>query len=148
MNATMKIICLFLLFFFGGSYANGQNLENAFKRIAAIKGFQKIDGSAEQYGYPKEIGIMKTVVYNNADPRDKVLDILSIIPSKLVIAEHIDDRGKIERWYMEDLKNGNSIMMYVFVGQGANDLVAQIFTGASRICYHNLAQKIAEDFKE
>ncbi len=147
MDTLSRKICFILLSVFMGLYANGQSLENAFEKISNIEGFEKADMSAEDYGYPKEIGVMRMTGHGNADPRDKMLAILSEVPSKLVLAEYIDERGKIDRWYMEDLENGDTVLMYVFVGKGGNDLVAQIFTGASRSDYHELAKKIKEGYK-
>lgn len=148
MNASMKIISLLLLsLLFWGNYVNGQNLQNAFDKIADIEGFERVDYTAEEYGYPKEIGSMKMVGYGNADPRDKVLVILSKIPSKLLVAEE-NIRGEMCRWYIEDLKNGSTVMMCIFVGTGSADTVAQLFTGSSRTYYHKFAKKIEEEFKK
>lgn len=144
---VIRLLLLSFLFWVGANYVNGQNLQNAFEKIADIKGFERIDYTAEEYGYPKEIGSMKMVGYGNADPRDKVLAILSKIPSKLLVVEE-NLRGEICRWYMEDLKNDNTVMMCIFVGTGSSDTVAQLFTGSSRTYYHKFAKKIEEEFKK
>ena len=124
---------------------DGHNLENAFDDIAKLKGFMLYDSSPEDYNYPKEIGTMRVTVHGNANPRKEFLSILSKIPSELIIAENID-RSDVDRWYMEDLKNGETMMMHIFVGTGSADTVAELFTGSSRSSYHKIAKRIAEEY--
>ena len=60
--------------------AKGQSLEQAFTEISCMEGFQMSDCSAEEYGYPKEIGRMRMTMRGNSDSRDEVLAVLSKIP--------------------------------------------------------------------
>lgn len=126
---------------------NGHNLENAFDDIAKLKGFVLCDSSPEDYNYPKEIGTMRMVAHANANPRKEFLSVLSKIPSELIVAENIN-RSDIDRWYMEDLKNGETMMMHIFVGTGGADTVAELFTGSSRSSYHKIANRIVEEYKQ
>lgn len=126
---------------------NGHNLENAFDDIAKLKGFVLCDSSPEDYNYPKEIGTMRMVTHANANPRKEFLSVLSKIPSELIVAENIN-RSDIDRWYMEDLKNGETMMMHIFVGTGGADTVAELFTGSSRSSYHKIANRIVEEYKQ
>ena len=125
--------------------AKGQSLEQAFTEISCMEGFQMSDCSAEEYGYPKEIGRMRMTMRGNSDSRDEVLAVLSKIPQGLLAAEFADERGKTDRWYIEDLDGGGTVMMHVFVGRGGNDIVAQMFSGSPGEYYHRLAEKIAGD---
>lgn len=126
---------------------DGHNLENAFDDIAKLKGFVLCDSSPEDYNYPKEIGTMRMVAHANANPRKEFLSVLSKIPSELIVAENIN-RSDIDRWYMEDLKNGETMMMHIFVGTGGADTVAELFTGSSRSSYHKIANRIVEEYKQ
>lgn len=158
-NCMLRTVGLVLLFALGTLCASGQTakngktnthepaptLEQVFQQVAAIKGFEEINCSAEEYGYPKEMGTMKMIAIGNADPREAVLARLSRLPSKLKIYEHINPRGKITRWYLEHSANGEASMMYVFVGLGGNDIVFQLFSGSSSRNYQEFAKKLIRE---
>lgn len=128
-------------------YGGTNKLEGAFKAIASLDGFEMMYPTTEECGYPDEMGNIKMAIHANSEHRDKVVAILSKIPSYMTVAEKIDERGKITRWYKEDLDNGETQMMFVFIGFGGNDLVVQLFSGSSRTYYQEISEEIKEAFK-
>lgn len=141
-----QVLFLVFMFFIGSQFCSAQQLKRVFKSISEIEGFQMALYSAEEYGYPKEMGEMKMSCYGNSDPCDKVLDLLSSVSNELMKVNYVDDRGKITRVFVEKEEiSGDAVLMQVFIGKGTNDLCVWIFTGATLNYYLYIAQQIYDD---
>ena len=148
-----KFIILSLFVFVTTSCVNAQmkkmcNLMNTFEEISQLDGFQLLNYTAEEYGYPKEMGKMKMACYKNSDPREKVLAILKKLPNGSLKINYVDDRGKISRYYLEKDNNGKAFLLQTFIGTGGNDLCVWLFSGATFEYYNKIIQQIENEFKE
>jgi len=123
-------------------------LNRAFENISQLDGFQLLSYTADEYGYPKEMGNMKMACYGNAEPRNKVLEILSTIPKNLLKIDHRDANDKVTRYYLEKGNNGIPFLMQTFIGHGGNDLCVWLFTGASYEYYQNFIQQVMKELNE
>lgn len=132
-NAQMNKICI---------------LMKIFKEISQLDGFQLLNYTAEEYGYPKEMGQMKMACYKNSDPREEVLAILEKLPNSSLKVNYIDDRGKITRYYLGKDNNGKACMLQTFIGTGGNDLCIWLFSGATYEYYNTIIQQIRIELKE
>lgn len=148
-----KYIILSLFVFVIASCANAQtnktcNLMKTFEEISQLDGFQLSNYTAEEYGYPKEMGKMKMACYKNSDPREKVLAILKKLPNSSLKVDHVDDRGKITRYYLEKDSNEKTFLLQAFIGKGGNDLCIWLFSGAKYEYYNTIIQQIEIELKE
>ena len=128
-----KFIILSLFVFVTTSCVNAQmkkmcNLMTTFEEISQLDGFQLMNYTAEEYGYPKEMGKMKMACYKNSDPREKVLAILKKLPNGSLKINYVDDRGKISQYYLEKDNNGKAFLLQTFIGTGGNDLCVWLFS--------------------
>lgn len=142
------VLCLCGIIFWSNEDCFAQKLNSTFEKISKLEGFQLLHYTAEEYGFPKEMGKMKMVCYGNADPRDKVLEILATIPQSLLKIDYWDDREKITRYYLEKDSNGNTFLMQTFIGQGGNDLCVWLFTGSSYEYYQKIIQQVRTELKD
>lgn len=124
------------------------NLVNTFEEISQLDGFQLLDYTAEEYGYPKEMGEMKMACYKNSDPREKVLTILKTLPESTLKVDYVDDRGKITRYYLEKNNNGKAFLLQAFIGKGGNDLCIWLFSGATYEYYQTTIQRVKTGLTE
>ena len=148
-----KFIILSLFVFVTTSCVNAQmktmcNLMTTFEEISQLDGFQLMNYTAEEYGYPKEMGKMKMACYKNSDPREKVLAILKKLPNGSLKINYVDDRGKISQYYLEKDNNGKAFLLQTFIGTGGNDLCVWLFSGATFEYYNKIIQQIKNEFKE
>ena len=149
MKSILKfILCLLSVIFLSNGVCLAQELDKAFKKISQLEGFQLLPYTAEEYGFPKELGDMKMVGYGNSEPRDKVLEILETIPQHLLKIDEWDERKKINRVYLEKGKKRKAYLMRVFIGQGGNDLAVWIFTGASYEYYQKIIQQVRDELSK
>ena len=148
-----KFIILSLFVFVTTSCVNAQmkkmcNLMTTFEEISQLDGFQLMNYTAEEYGYPKEMGKMKMACYKNSDPREKVLAILKKLPNGSLKINYVDDRGKISQYYLEKDNNGKAFLLQTFIGTGGNDSCVWLFSGATFEYYNKIIQQIKNEFKE
>lgn len=148
-----KYIILSLFVFVIASCVNAQtnkicNLIKTFEKISQLDGFQLLHYTAEEYGYPKEMGKMKMACYKNSDPREEVLAILKKFPNSSLKVNYIDDRGKMTRYYLEKDNNGKAFLLQTFIGTGGNDLCICLFSGATHEYYNTIIQQIKIELKE
>lgn len=117
--------------------SNTSHLEKAFVEISQLPNFQFLpeEDLVERYG--KEMGTIKCTIYGNADPRDAVLKILNNIPKDYLYKEEISEDNYISRFYIEPYKGSKAQMLMAFVGNGGNDLMVVLFSGASPEVYKN-----------
>lgn len=120
------------------------SLSRAFEKISKLPKFQVMSKSDLDGMFPENLGNVRCVVYANADPRQKVLEILKEIPKDLLYSVQHTENDKITRIYIEESPNGEAQMLYAFVGKGGNDLVVSLFCGASLSVY----QKEGDSLKE
>lgn len=123
---------------------NLSSLSRAFEEISKLPDFHAMSKSELDGVFPEKLGDVKCVVYGNADPRQKVLEILKEIPKELLYSVQHTENDKITRIYIEESPNGEAQMLYAFVGKGGNDLVVSLFSGASLSVY----QKEGDSLKE
>lgn len=123
---------------------NLSSLSRAFEKISKLPDFHAMSKAELDGVYPEKLGDVKCVVYGNADPRQKVLEILKEIPKELLYSVRHTENDKITRIYIEESPNGEAQMLYAFVGKGGNDLVVTLFSGASLSEY----QKEGDSLKE
>lgn len=83
----------------------------------------------EDYGFPQYLGKGKAAVYGNAEPKEDILRLLGLIPTKYLAYEAIDDKGRVTRYYMD---YGKKQVLYFFGGIGGNDLVVALFNGGDK----------------
>lgn len=119
-----------------------QSLEQAFATISKIPGFQPLTQEELKEMYPSQLGIAKCAIHGNANPRDKVLEILDNISKELLYAEYRTENDKITRCYIGYNSKGEAQLLYVFVGLGGNDLVVSLFTGAPISVYKEEADSM------
>ena len=120
------------------------SLTRAFEKISKLPKFQVMSKLDLDGMFPENLGNVRCVVYANADPRQKVLEILKEIPKDLLYSVQHTENDKITRIYIEESPNGEAQMLYAFVGKGGNDLVVSLFCGASLSVY----QKEGDSLKE
>ena len=120
------------------------SLSRAFEKISKLPKFQVMSKLDLDGMFPENLGNVRCVVYANADPRQKVLEILKEIPKDLLYSVQHTENDKITRIYIEESPNGEAQMLYAFVGKGGNDLVVTLFCGASLSVY----QKEGDSLKE
>ena len=119
-------------------------IEHAFESISKLRGFERFPDELAKERYSMLGGKVAMVGYGNADPRNQVLEILDKIPNDQLCYEFRfgANNVKIERYYLSTDKNGNDIMLYVFVGTGGNDLVAVLFTDAPQGQYKSIIEEV------
>lgn len=163
MNASLVLISVFLLSIVAGIEPVGANSNNtfnpqvkalrvdkssslsrAFEKISKLPDFHAMSKSELDGRFPEKLGNVKCVVYGNADPRQKVLEILKEIPKELLYSVQHTENDKITRIYIEESPNGEAQMLYAFVGKDGNDLVVSLFSGATLSVY----QKEGDSLKE
>lgn len=83
----------------------------------------------EDYGFPQYLGKGKAAVYGNAEPKEDILRLLSLIPMKCLAYEETDEKGRITRYYVD---YGKKQVLYFFGGIGGNDLVVALFKGGDK----------------
>lgn len=83
----------------------------------------------EDYGFPQYLGKGKAAVYGNAEPKEDILRLLDLIPTKYLADEAIDDKGRVTRYYVD---YGKKQVLYFFGGIGGNDLVVALFKGGDK----------------
>ena len=81
------------------------------------------------YGFPGYLGKGTAAVYGNADPKKDVVRILGIVPTKFLVFEDVDDKGRITRYYVD---YGKKQVLYFRGGIGGNDLVVALFKGGDK----------------
>lgn len=146
---NMKVFCCILFFFyFGNGICNAQELKEIFNTISKMEDFQTGVFSPLDYGFPEEMGKMQMTGYGNSDPREMVLDVLSVIPNNLKKIDYKDDRDKILRVYLEKDNKGNAFYMQVYLGRGPADIAIMLFNGASYDYYQTIVQRIENEFNE
>lgn len=149
MNTNLlRTLCVLFVALSGfGACAEELWLKKTFESISKIEGFQMMEYTAEEYGFPKEMGEMKMTCYRNSEPREKVLGILFEVPDELMKVDYKDERDKITRVYVEKGSGGEAVLMQVFIGKEGNDLCVWLFKGASLEYYQKMAQQMNEELK-
>ena len=127
---------------------NSTNLSFAFDKISKLPDFHTMSKSELEGMYPPEWGNVSCVVYRNAEPRQKVLEILKEIPHELLYSVQHTENDKITRIYIEVASNGKAQMLYTFIGKGPNDLVVSLFNGASLDVYQKAGDSLKENTYE
>ncbi len=87
----------------------------------------------EEYGFPQFLGKGKAVVYGNAEPKEDILRLLSLIPMKCLAYEETDEKGRITRYYVDYDKKQ---VLYFSGGIGGNDLVVALFKNGDKKLIH------------
>lgn len=129
-----------------GSVKAKTPIKQAFDKISQQDGFQNVPTDLIKERFPMFDGEIVGVIYGNAEPHDKVLDILRIIPQCQLYYEILRGKNnmKIERYYIAEDSKGNDQMLYSFTGINGNDLVVFMFTDAPKGQYKREIDKIKQ----
>lgn len=132
----------------GQNVEKSSNLSRAFDKISKFPEFHTMSHSELDSRYPKELGNVRCVVGDNANPRQKVLEILKDIPQDLLYSVNHTENDKITRFYIEVAPDGEVQMLYTFIGKGSNDLVISLLSGASLDVYQKVGDSLRENTYE
>lgn len=108
----------------------GSVFERIYRTVSQLPHFEEMEiPNNEEYGFPEYFGKGTATVYGNADPKEDIVRILGIIPTKSLVFEDIDERDRIVRYYVD---YGKKQVLYFFGGKGGNDLVVALFKGGDK----------------
>lgn len=127
---------------------NSSSLSYAFDKISKLPNFHTMSKPELEGMYPKELGNVRCAVYGNAEPRQKVLEILKEIPQTLLYSVQHTNNDKITRIYIEVAPTGETQMLYAFIGKGPNDLVVSLFSGATIDVYQKEGDSLKKNTYE
>lgn len=120
------------------------SLMGAFTKLSKLDTFEKIDPKEYEHLFPEEFGDSQGLVAPNSHLRDEILKILKEIPYTYLYSESRTQNDKISRCYIEPTNSGKCQMMYVIVGNGGNDVVVGLFSGAQIKKY----EEFGDSFKQ
>lgn len=105
--------------------SKGSIFERIYHTVSEFPYFGIMDiPNNEDYGFPQYIGNGTAAVYGNADPKEDILKLLGLIPTKYLAYEDTDEKGRVTRYYVD---YGKKQILYFFGGIGGNDLVVALF---------------------
>lgn len=108
----------------------GSILERIYRTVSQLPHFEEMEiPNNGDYGFPGYLGKGTAAVYGNADPKKDVVRILGIVPTKFLVFEDVDDKGRITRYYVD---YGKKQVLYFRGGIGGNDLVVALFKGGDK----------------
>ena len=108
----------------------GSILERIYRTVSQLPHFEEMEiPNNGDYGFPGYLGKGTAAVYGNADPEKDVVRILGIVPTKFLVFEDVDDKGRITRYYVD---YGKKQVLYFRGGIGGNDLVVALFKGGEK----------------
>lgn len=112
------------------SNIDGGSLMEAFSKLSKLETFEQINPKEFDHLFPEELGESQGLIAPNSHLRNEILKILKEIPYTYLYSESRTQNDKISRCYIESTNVGKCQMMYVIVGNGGNDVVVALFSGA------------------
>ncbi|MCM1141406.1 MAG: leucine-rich repeat domain-containing protein [Muribaculum sp.] len=110
--------------------SKGSIFDRIYLTVSKLPYFSEMEiPNNEDYGFPQYLGKGKAVVYGNAEPKEDILRLLSLIPMKSLAYEETDEKGRITRYYVD---YGKKQALYFFGGIGGNDLVVALFKSGEK----------------
>ena len=128
---------LLLVFLFSSCFDKKTPLEIAYEKIEQLPDYgEKIDTTGI------ELGRIQGIIWPNSNHREEVINIINEIPDSLIYFK-MEQRNKINRYYLYTDETGIEQVLYVVVGFGGNDLMAELVTNSKT----ELNKEILDSYK-
>lgn len=119
-----ELLPILLLLILSSCFDKMTPLEIAYEKIEQLPDYSdKIDTTGV------ELGRVQGIIWPNAKHREEVIKIISEIPDSLIYFK-TEQTDKINRYYLYMDETGKEQVLYVVVGHGGNDLVAELVTNS------------------
>lgn len=138
--SALTLLILTVIMSFGQK--SSPSVEEVFEATSQIKGFQKVENVYDYFKVPKNLGKPTMITHGNAEPREAVLDYLRQLPEGSMVYDDTDDRGRIDRWFLDQV---NGSLLYVHIGINGNDSVLILFKGGKRKDIDKFINKITAE---
>lgn len=93
----------------------GSIFERIYLTVSKLPNFVEMEiPNNEDYGFPEYLGKGTAAVYGNADPKEDILKLLGLIPTKFLVYEDTDEKGRVTHYYVD---YGKKQVLYFFVGK-------------------------------